>query len=196
MNIVRDNYFGEEFSKQLESYIYSDFSNIAWSLNINTNVEDPDRIYAVGNCKTVGSFQMVSPVNKDHPLYQTIADMVHSFASGHGIEVNNIFRIKINMVMQDVDSPPGTHHMPHIDSDGEHLVFLYYVNDSDGDTIFFNDRFNGSTPELGCVSEVVSPKSGRAVIFDGLQYHASSSPRYSKTRCVINVDFEQKENNE
>ena len=139
---------------------------------------------------------MVSPVSEGHPLYNTIMGMLLGFADAHNIAVERVLRIKINMVMQDSDAPLGSHHMPHIDSDGDHSVFLYYVNDSDGDTVFFKDWFNGSTPELTEVVKSVSPKRGRAIIFNGLQYHASSSPREYKTRCVINVDFEQKANNE
>jgi hypothetical protein len=61
----------------------------------------------------------------------------------------------------------------HIDIDREHLVVLYYVNDSDGDTIIGDTR--------------VSPKRGRAVLFDGSLYHTAEQPRYNM-RCIININ--------
>ena len=68
----------------------------------------------------------------------------------------------------------------HVDIFNPHWVCLYYVCDSDGDTILFDDNEN----EI----QRVSPKKGRIVFFDGSIKHCSSSP--AKThRAVINFDF-------
>lgn len=69
----------------------------------------------------------------------------------------------------------------HIDSTVPHTVCLYYVCDSDGDTILF-DKY---TKE---VIQSVTPKKNRAVLFNGLIPHCSSVPSKSK-RCVINFNF-------
>jgi ectoine hydroxylase-related dioxygenase (phytanoyl-CoA dioxygenase family) len=79
--------------------------------------------------------------------------------------------------------------MPHIDADISHLVFIYYVNDSDGDTVFFKQKFNGFPVKNLDEEFRISPKAGTAVLFDGNQYHASSSPVNSDYRCVLNIDF-------
>ena len=73
---------------------------------------------------------------------------------------------------------------PHIDLDEgwEHAVVLYYVVDSDGDTIIYNERTESLTYTE---KQRVSPKQGRVVIFEGGQYHTacllytSPSPRDS-----------------
>lgn len=70
----------------------------------------------------------------------------------------------------------------HIDFAQNHLVVLYYVNDTDGDTFMFE---NGKDKEP---TKRISPKKNRAVIFDGLIYHASSSPSITK-RCIINFNL-------
>ena len=72
---------------------------------------------------------------------------------------------------------------PHIDLDpgDEHIVVLYYVNDSDGDTIFFDDESN--------VTMRVSPKKNRAIIFDSHNLHAGSNPIKNHMRAVINLVF-------
>jgi ectoine hydroxylase-related dioxygenase (phytanoyl-CoA dioxygenase family) len=59
-------------------------------------------------------------------------------------------------------------------------VCLYYVTDSDGDTIFFDDNEN----EI----KRVSPKKGRIAFFDGTINHCSSNPT-KLHRSVINFDF-------
>jgi hypothetical protein len=81
------------------------------------------------------------------------------------------------------------------------VSILYYANDSDGDTFFF-DQTTKEYPDPAkviamahdqhqkefSVAKRVSPKKGRCVIFDGSRYHASSSPQNNQ-RCVINFSY-------
>jgi len=71
----------------------------------------------------------------------------------------------------------------HIDTETPHLVILYYVNDTDGDTYFFGKEKDSELVQR------VSPRKNRAVIFDGANYHASSLPT-NKHRIVINFNLE------
>jgi hypothetical protein len=80
---------------------------------------------------------------------------------------------------------------PHIDLKIDHLVALYYVNDSDGDTIIYNERvddFEGIDKSRLEVKQRVSPKKGRIVLFDGKLLHNSSTP-LNTHRCIINFDI-------
>jgi hypothetical protein len=73
------------------------------------------------------------------------------------------------------------HNNIHIDYETPHTVCLYYVNDTDGDTfIFANDKKT--------ITQRISPKKNRCVVFDGSTYHASSTPSKDK-RAVINFDL-------
>ena len=78
---------------------------------------------------------------------------------------------------------------PHIDLDEgeEHIVVLYYVIDSDGDTIIYNERTQSLTYTE---KQRVTPKQGRVVIFEGGQYHTAQQPTKG-TRCIVNynIDF-------
>jgi len=74
---------------------------------------------------------------------------------------------------------------PHIDYTNEHTVVLYYVNDSDGDTVLYDGH-----PDTGLsVAEKITPVHNRAVIFDGLRYHSSSYPVKDSRRVVVNMNF-------
>lgn len=83
---------------------------------------------------------------------------------------------------------------PHVDvTDREHLVCLYYVTDSDGETVFFDKKH---TPNLILqqdelsnlkINHAIVPKKGVAVLFDGMRYHANILPKTGK-RCIINFD--------
>ena len=75
---------------------------------------------------------------------------------------------------------------PHIDlHNRKHLVALYYVCDSDGDTIIYNER-----EELGTytIKQKVTPKQGRMVLFDGSLYHTAEQP-LNNVRCVVNYNL-------
>ena len=69
----------------------------------------------------------------------------------------------------------------HIDTPDDHYVCLYYINDSEGDTIIFDN--NGE--EL----QRITPKKGRIVFFEGSMYHCSSRPA-TKTRAILNFNFQ------
>ena len=88
-----------------------------------------------------------------------------------------VFRIKSNLLLQ-TQSKANT---PHIDFSDPHTVLLYYVNDSDGVTSFYDKNFN--------IVDTVQPKKGRMVVFDGLTYHSSTPPKINSHRCVINFNL-------
>jgi hypothetical protein len=100
------------------------------------------------------------------------------------ISVNNVERIRAGLFTQR-DSPRI--HNPHIDYKFKHLVMLYYIIDSDGPTFFYNENNE--------IIKTVEPKQGRAVVFDGLIKHASSSPISSTKRLVINYNFNTDDSN-
>ena len=74
---------------------------------------------------------------------------------------------------------------PHIDTDDKHFVMLYYVCDSDGDTIIYNEK---TESEEYTIKKSVTPKQGRVVLFDGGLYHTAEQPT-KDTRCVVNYNL-------
>jgi hypothetical protein len=98
------------------------------------------------------------------------------------LKFTQLLRVKANFQTQCNFSKEEFVNMPHIDSFIDHKVALYYVNDSDGDTVFFK--------EDGTIIQSVSPKRGRFVVFDGTQYHAGRHPKNSDMRIVINFNFQ------
>jgi len=80
---------------------------------------------------------------------------------------------------------------PHIDMIEPHLVYLYYVNDCDGDTVIYDHISNGThildIPfyEDIKIKKKITPKQGMVVIFDGMTWHTSTQPTRG-SRCIIN----------
>ena len=91
-----------------------------------------------------------------------------------------------NIPRDDVDTP-------HYDMDAPHFVMLYYVNDSDGDTIIYNEKtkFGACYPDNEMnftIKKKVSPKQGRVVLFDGIHYHTAEQPNHN-LRGIVNYDL-------
>ena len=94
-------------------------------------------------------------------------------------DILEIFRIRAGMFVKNQTDKP---HQAHVDHDDFHYTMLYYVNDSDGPTKFYDHK-------EGKVIKMVDPKKGRAVIMTGDTYHASSSPKNHSNRIVLNYNF-------
>ena len=92
-------------------------------------------------------------------------------------------RCKINVNLID-NRFKNKYHTPHIDNwfeDG--ITAIYYVNDSDGDTIIFDNDRN--------IIERIEPKKGRLVYWEGLKFHAKQSPTKTNQRVIINFNLLQ-----
>ncbi len=72
---------------------------------------------------------------------------------------------------------------PHRDFDKPGCVYIYYVNDSDGDTILFDQDGN--------VEVKVTPEAGHLLRIDSGQWHCQTTPVRTDRRMVINLNFEQ-----
>ena len=91
-----------------------------------------------------------------------------------------------NIPKDDVDSP-------HVDMIVPHFVMLYYVCDSDGDTLIYNEKtkFAACYPDSEMkftLKKKVSPKQGRVVLFDGIHWHTAQQPNHN-LRCIVNYDL-------
>jgi hypothetical protein len=120
-------------------------------------------------------------------IHEIGSNILNIFAKKHGIEIKETLRIKAN-ILNKTDKQNHIH-PPHVDMTTPHMVLLYYVNDSDGDTVIFDQAYNSEEiPEL-TINRTISPKAGAAILFDGLKYHSSSSPKNTKERIVLNINF-------
>ena len=120
------------------------------------------------------------------------------FHKGMMLPYKNIIRCKINFQTKAPEEARGKFNAPHCDlglsSEKIYLTALYYLNDSDGDTYFFNEGLD----EINDVKNInnlsvlakVSPKAGRLVIFPSDITHAGSHPIDSAYRIVINFNFQ------
>jgi len=93
------------------------------------------------------------------------------------IKWEDVIRVKANCVLSRGEESLRP---AHVDGEYEHKVFLYYLTDSDGDTIFYDENRN--------IIDRVTPKKNTAITFNGRQLHSSSCPIKHPYRIVINFN--------
>lgn len=164
--IVIDDVLNPQYADHIEADI---FYNRAISLFFNHDVAKGRRE------RKVSDGQYGFGINLDHHIF---APLLYDAAEKAGFKVNNLLETRVFMTMP--NSKVTTHGLPHIDDDMSHKVCLYYVNDADGDTCFF-DNENGDN-----IVKRVTPKKNRAVIFPGELYHAPFWPT-TGPRAIINM---------
>jgi hypothetical protein len=104
------------------------------------------------------------------------------------------YRIKSNLQFQTPNKDPDFFDIPHIDlmeaasPQNNYWTILYYVNDSDGDTLIFNEKFIGTPIKNFSLNQRVSPKKGRILMFPSNTMHSGNFPINSSYRLVINLN--------
>lgn len=105
-----------------------------------------------------------------------ISPSLFQISSLVGDKMMEFIRMKVNLLFPGNLNPNNKH----IDFEFPHTTIIYYINDSDGDTLFYD----GDSIIHRC-----KPEKNKAVVFNGLIYHSSTCPINSKKRMVINMNY-------
>jgi len=195
-NLIIDNFVGKSYSDRL--------FNVAISPVFQWKFEAIDVTYGTSlpsNRKQYANTGWVHHLLQDDdyseflnlyvPLLDNIQDTVGTKCS--------FTRLRVAMHQNTIGSPK--YNNPHTDYQDDHYAAIYYLNDSDGDTVLFkeyDDPDSGSVNQRWernrsmtdfTIQETVTPKQNRLLIFDGHQFHASSHPKESNYRIILNVNF-------
>lgn len=199
MLIYDDNFLTEEELIEIDKNYFSD--QFSWTYfpgtqsepgykdkfqQGNSMVDFPVNDVAYFSCFPIGTAQ---GIEYNHELSPIFISLIDKFCKKNKIEYSKVTRMKFNITPRsDYDS----HMYPHVDDMNDHYVFLYYVNDSDGDTFVFNEKAEFSKKfeykDLTLMKRI-TPKRGAAILMDGKHFHAISAPTKTNLRCVINVNL-------
>ena len=137
--------------------------------------------------------------SKHWPFFKPLT---YQMADAVGVKMTKVPRVRLNMLLR---AYPGDaeHTNIHVDHPNPHYVGLYYVTDSDGPTVIYNEKItdvptknwndNVLTKYIKetefTVKQIVEPKKGRLVVFDGHHFHAGTKPRNHQTRYALNINW-------
>jgi hypothetical protein len=100
------------------------------------------------------------------------------------LKASEIMRVRLDMT---VYNPDTRMHGPHIDyNDTPHYSAVYYINDSDGPTVLFNEK---QGQDSLTIKETIDPKPNRLLLFDGSYIHTGYSPSRHNSRVLINSNY-------
>ena len=188
---VQENYLEKEVQEKIQHLLFSPL--MSWTYQADSaHLGSKDKykeVYGVDMMYQTPSFGCVivrdGLINVKEPrLKQVIRGLMPLISMNkkkYGLDPNSLQRIRLGLHLPTVNKP--LHNNPHIDSQDPHVVVLYYVNDVDGDTFFFDEDMN--------ITNRVSPKMGKAVMFDGFIRHSSSIPT-TGTRITVNFNYDKK----
>ena len=127
---------------------------------------------------------------KKSPFFDIVFPFFYFLEEKTGILMEGIERIKANMLLKTTNID-DMYNAPHVDMPTRGMKsLLYFVNDSDGDTVLFNQSFDDKSDLT--IKKRISPKKGKAVVFDSNTWHASSNPKKHTNRIVLNLIFRVK----
>lgn len=191
MGII-DNILLEEDFNQLYDEVMGEHFPWHYGRKVGKN-DNYENFYLYGwyNSVISGSTVKYDPNNIIKPL------ALKALANA-GEDVKEIVRLRIILnTAADKNYLNGAH----IDHDLKHRTALLYLNNSDGNTILYNEMFDPtgdySNPsiylekkisELTIQSEV-EPKANRLFIFNGLQYHTGTTPTKAPRRVIMNINY-------
>ena len=179
---VFDDIIDKPSQKQIQQIL---FNSAEWTFcadvtNPNNKQQRPGFVHYFVKDK-----QEVSKYNQNMMTILNNASSKINFKRKDVLQGRSFLQLPLNLIDKSIDAP-------HVDTDQPHLVVLYYVNDSDGETVIYENKFEGydKVPMFKDLKEKqrVTPKAGRVVLFDGYYWHTSCQPQYN-TRCIINYNL-------
>jgi len=164
--------------EQLEIINYTNNNNLLYSFN-STSITN--KKFMTSN--TIDYPQIVHEIIRDDEVYNNVLfSYIYTLLFKHKLSNNFIHRIKINTTFpypKNNENNYGPIHTDISDINVNGISIIYYINNSDGDTLFFDDDLN--------VTKKVTPRQGRAVIFNNKIKHAACCPINSICRQVVNM---------
>ena len=99
-----------------------------------------------------------------------------------------IIRSRLDMTLY---CPSNNKCPAHIDQPTPHFATIFYLNDSDGNTVIYNEKYDDSIgiPEKLTVQQEIEPRANRLLIFDGLYIHTGHTPSEHNNRIILNSNL-------
>ena len=189
--LVIDDFIDKDYQEDIKDHLMGDYlyndQQFPWYY-----IDDVTAAYEEGNQGRAGLSHVYVEIDEDNtseiisdfheifiPLLSKACEVLQ-VPTAKIVQGRSFLQFPLNLESTDDDTP-------HIDLDegDRHIVVLYYVVTSDGDTVIYNERTESDTYT---VKQRVTPKQGRVVIFDGGLYHTAQQA-LKNIRCIVNYNL-------
>lgn len=213
--LILDDIVPIEYQNLLLETFGEDNGEIQWKFSTGEYRKNEFKKRTIGNESWDGYIQLVKnifaidpktkmPMFTDEDYFSLVSSVLSLLLIKFGLSFSfyDLERIKVNFGLRQPLYPKDSHGPPHVDG-GSKWTMIYYINDSDGDTILFNENvsffnqyedsgyidYGRLVPKEYTILTRVQPKQGRILLFKGDQYHAGNPPIKNLSRGIINYCF-------
>ena len=182
---VFDNIINLNYQTRIKELLVGEgtFNNLCLPWYFTLDITYSEELEGQGRCAFVHNFAHPDEgiISSFHPLF---LKLIKNSCKKIKVEKVNILQGKTLFELPKskvLDTPDD----PHINFHEKHFSMIYYVSDSDGDTIIYNEKEKSKSYTI---KERVSPKQGRVVLFDGALFHTDEEPKEGR-RCIVRYDL-------
>ena len=179
--LVFDNIIDSKSQKEIQDIV---FNKVKWTFVADVTNPQKNQQQRPGFLYNYMKENIVYKYHNDMIKILDAACNKINFKRNDCLQGRSFLQLPLNLKDRRLDAP-------HIDANKDHLVILYYVNDSDGDTVIYKNKFisEDKTPKFEELEEWkrVTPKSGRVVMFNGKHWHTAQQPEHNVI-CIINYN--------
>ena len=184
---VFDNIINLNYQTRIKELLVGEgtFNNLCLPWYFTLDITYSEELEGQGRCAFVHNFAHPDEgiISSFHPLFLKLiknACKKINIMDVNVLQGRSFQQVPLNLKNRDVDTP----HIDILDRNN-FFVVLYYVCDSDGDTIIYNET---KESDQYTIKQRVTPKKGRVVIFDGILMHTAEQP-LNNTRCIVNYNL-------
>lgn len=184
---VFDNVISKQDQENIEKFMTGDefpwFFSQAGYYNTTTFVTEETKHLVENNPNIKEYFVLSHTTYDERGVVSSFNESCITILESIVKEKYKLLRIKCNLSTKIESFKSYEHNIPHTDFNNYNTkTAIFYVNDSDGDTFFFDNN--------GVVIKRITPKKNRLVLFDCTQLHAGSHPSKNDKRICINYNFQ------
>jgi len=184
---VIDNFLSKSYFKEVSSFIESENFNWYYIKNIGVYYKDKenlDREFGFSHAFINENGEVTSQLaNFLKPMFLNILDLTNKekILRARAVMTNNVGKSVL--------------YEKHVDIYRPHTAAIFYINESDGDTILYNQKiftkeeFDNKKNDYPILKKI-SPKPNRLLVFNGTTLHSSVSPTKNNARIIINSNYE------
>lgn len=190
--MIETTLYEDFFNPALAEYLERSLKEVPLYYNEATSYLDNETSYVDSKTKETIQFthQFVMDSKGKSDWINVVAPAIDEIVGRFNIR-GKMYRCKMNVMVPSFHHKNGEYVMPHGDLDSNHngIVALYYLNDSDGNTIFFEDKDTRDENGDFIIAKEITPKRNSLAIFDAHTLHCNRPPMTTNSRWVINFLF-------
>jgi len=175
---------------EYQKAIYSYLTNVEFDWHFMNDATDELANNALDNSNTPGFGNLIYyHKHENNPHLEFFKPLIDAVEKHSNLKINKLLRVRAGFLLNTkyvMHHQPYKHNTPHRDYEQEHYTVVYYVTQSDGETVVFHET---EAAEKYYPMHKSMPEPGKMLVFNGLHYHASTCPKMFTKRIAITINF-------